>query len=233
LIVQQSGRQHPTLHFRGLPRALDSLVSIPYHEVGPTPKISVDNLVSSHAFDAGGKASRLHLALSQNTPPGTYKGSAEVGGKSYPVEIQVEAYYHLALSPRQLILNAKAGEKMHADLILANSGNVACDIGKTYVFGLYDIHGAESGIGAAFRQTESTGERRADRLLDALAEGHGGMVRVQVEEGTGSIAPGDVRPLRLNLHFPSGLKSGHTYTGTLPIENLRYYVKVRAIGESK
>ena len=231
--MAQSAKQHPTLHFRGLPRAIDSLVGIPYQEIGPTPKVSVDHLVSAHAFDAGEKASRLHLSLSQSTPPGTYKGSAEFGGKSYPVEVQVEPYHYLALSPRQLIVNAKAGEKMQVDLVLANSGNVACDIGKTHAFGLYDVHGAESAIGAAFRQTESTGFERADRLLEALSEGHGGMVRVQVEEGSGAIAPGEVRPLRLNLHFPSGLKSGHTYTGTLPIENLRYYAKVRVIGEGK
>ena len=231
--MAQSVKQHPTLHFRGLPRAIDSLVGIPYQDVGPTPKVSIDNLLSAHGFDAGGKSSRLHLSLPQSTPPGIYKGSAEFGGKAYPVEVQVEPYYNLALSPRQLIVSAKPGEKVHVDLVLANSGNVVCDIGKTYVFGLYDIHGADSAIGAAFRQTESTGEKRADRLVEALSEGHGGMVRIQVEEGSGPIAPGEVRPLRLNLHFPGGLKPGHTYSGTLPIENLRYYTKVRVIGDGK
>ena len=229
----------PTLHFRGVPVALDSLVGIAQGELGPALRISIDHLALSHvplgflAFDAGAGASRLRMSIPRGTPPGNYKGSAEAGGKSYPVEIDVESYVHLSLSPRQLILSAHAGDKLHVDLTLANSGNVVSEIGITYAFGLYDVHGAERGIGAAFRSGEGNGVTRVVRLLDQLAEGHGGIVRVQVEEGAGSIAAGEVRPLRLNLHLPTMLKAGHTYTGTMPMENLRYYVKVHATSERK
>lgn len=235
--MKRSDGELPTFHFRGTPRSLDCLIDIPHREAGPAPRISLDERAVSHrlqgifAFDVGGKASRLQLSVSESTPPGNYKGSVEVGGKSYPAEIRVEPYAHLALSPRQLIVAAHGGEKQHVDLSLANTGNVPCEVGSTYVFGLYDIHGAERGIGAAFRQTESTGEKRAERLLEELASGHAGTVRVQVEEGQGSIAPGEVRSLRLHLHFPAKLEAGHTYTGTLAMENLRYYVKVRAVAQ--
>jgi hypothetical protein len=229
----------PTLHFRGAPRALDSLVGLAYGEVGPAPRISINDRVASRflrgvfAFEVGGSASRLHLSLSEATPPGTYTGSAEMGGSSFPIEVHVEPYIHLTLSPRQLILTGYAGQKQHIDLTLANSGNVPCEIGKTYAFGLYDVHGAERGISAAFRPAEPTGEKRLERMLEAMAAGHGGLVRVQVEEGHGSIAPGEVRVLRLDLHLPAGLDAGHTYTGTLALENLRYYVKVRTAAEKK
>jgi hypothetical protein len=237
--VKRSQNDLPTLHFRGVPRALDSLVGVAYNEVGSAPRISIDDpgaspfLRGAVAFEAGGKASRLHLSLSEATPPGTYKGSAEMGGKSIPIEIHVEPYIHLALSPRQLVLTGYAGQQQYVELTLANSGNVPCVIGKAHAFGLYDVHGAERGIGAAFRHTEASGEKRVERMMDELAEGHGGLVRVQVEEGHGPIAPGEVRSLRLNLHFPAELKAGHTYTGTLALENLRYYVKVRTAAEKK
>jgi hypothetical protein len=237
VIVKRSESDLPTVYFRGTPQALDCLVAIPHREVGASPRISLDDRALSlrlqgiFAFDVGGKASRLQLSLSDSTPPGNYMGSVEMGGKSFSAEIRVEPYAHLALSPRQLILAAHAGEKQHANLSLANTGNVPCEIGSTYLFGLYDVHGAERGIGAAFRQTESTGEKRVERLLEELASGHAGTVRVQVEEGHGSIAPGEVRNLRLHLHFPAKLEVGHTYTGTLAMENLRYYVKVRAVAQ--
>lgn len=237
--MKRSQNDLPILHFRGAPRALDSLVSIAYDEVGPTPRISIEDraatpfLRGAFAFDVGGRASRLHLSLSEGTPPGIYKGSAEMAGKSFPVEIHVEPYIHLALSPRQLILTGHAGQKQHVDLILGNSGNVPCEVGNTYAFGLYDVDGAERGIAAAFRDTEATGEKRVDRMLDELAGGYGGLLRVQVEEGQGRIAPGEIRPLRLNLHLPAGIKPGHTYTGTLALENLQYYVKVRTGVEKK
>jgi len=234
-MVKRSEPDVPTVYFRGTPRALDCLVGIPHREVGPVPRISVDapnvRLQSIFAFDVGGKASRLQLSMSENTPPGNYKASVELGGKAFPAEIRVEPYVHLALSPRQLIVAAHAGEKQHLELTLANSGNVPCEIGSTYAFGLYDVHGAERGIGAAFRQRENTGEKRWERLLEELASGHAGTVRVQLEQGHGSIAPGDVRTLRLDLHFPAKLEAGHTYSGTLAMENLRYYVKVRAVAE--
>jgi hypothetical protein len=237
--VKRSESDLPTLHFRGAPRALDSLVSLAYDEVGPAPRISIADrkaipfLRGVFAFDVGGKASRLHLSFSEATPPGTYKGSAEMAGKSFPVEIHVEPYIHLTLSPRQLVLDGYSGQKQQVDLTLGNSGNVPCEVGSTYVFGLYDVDGAERGIAAAFRQSEVTGEKRLERMMEELAEGHGGLVRVQVEEGQGPIAPGEVRPLRLHLHLPAGLKGGHTYTGTLALENLQYYVKVRAAAETK
>lgn len=232
--MKRSDSQIPTLHFRGSPVALDSLVGIAHEDLGGSPKISLDQLKSGatppgvRASQVGDGASRLRMTLAGSTPPGTYNGSAELGGKRYPVEVQVERYVHLSVSPRQLILEAHAGQKLQVDLTIANSGNVDCDIGKNHYFGLYDIHGAERAIGTAFRQAEGTAEKRLEGLLEELAVGHAGLVRVQVEQGEGAIALGEVRPLRLNLHMPAGLKAGCTYSGTLPLHNLRYYVKVRA-----
>jgi hypothetical protein len=222
--------------------ALDSLLPVARDEIGPAPRIWVDKPASGlaplgvAAFDAGAGASRLHMSISRSTQPGTYKASAEMAGKRYPVEIHVEPCVHLSLSPRQLILNGHAGEQLRVELTLANSGNVSCEIGRAHAFGLYDIHGAERGIGAAFRKSESTGQSPMERvvqLVEELAKGHGGLVRVQMDQGAGLIAAGEVRPLRLSLHLPAGLEAGHTYTGILPLENLRYYVKIRATGEAK
>ena len=114
-------------------------------------------------------------------------------------------------------------------MVVANSGNVACEIGKALTFGLFNVHGAERAIGAALRQNEQSGEKRLDRFMDEFADQHAGVVRIQVLGGSGSIAPGEARPLKLNLHLPSGIKADQTYSGTMPLQNLRYYVKVRAI----
>jgi hypothetical protein len=231
--LKQTKRYPSTWHFRGSPVALDSLVGIAREEIGDT-KISVGDLPAGsapHGIFAsyiGENSSRVRVSMPRNTPPGTYKGSAEVGGETYPVEIHVEPHIHLSLSPRQLILDAYAGERRVEDLTIANSGNVACEVGTTHVFGLFDIHGAEHAIGGAFRQSGQSGEKLLELIIEESAKGYAGMVRVAVEEGAGSIAPGAIRQLRLNLHLPPGLKAGHTYTGTLPLHNLRYYVKIRA-----
>lgn len=208
-----------------------------HEEIGDA-KISVEDLPAGSAPNGifasyiGESSSRLRVSMPRNTPPGIYKGSAEVGGEVYPVEIHVEPYIHLALSPRQLVLAAHADEKRVENLTIANSGNVACQVGATYVFGLFDIHGAEHAIGAAFRHSEKSGEKLLGLVIEESVKGYAGLVRVAVEEGTGSIVPGAIRRLRLNLHLPPGLKAGHTYTGTLALHNLRYHVEVRA-GKNK
>jgi hypothetical protein len=235
--VKHSASDLPTLHFRGVPPALDSLVAIAHHEVGPAPRLSIEKLASAPlgivALGAGERVTRLHTSISPSTPPGTYSGSAELAGKHYPVELHVESCARLSLSPRQLVLSARADERLRVVLTLANGGNVACLVGKTHAFGLYDEHGAERGVGALFRKTASAADSRVERLLEELAQGYGGLVRVQVDEGTGSIAPGEVRQLLLHLHMPACLKAGNTYTGTWPLENLRYYVKITASGDGK
>jgi len=226
----------PTLHFRGEPAALDSFVTIQPDEVGSVPRLSLRTLGTfaiPPAVDVGAGVSRLHLSIPRGTPPGTYNGSVELAGRQYPVEVHVEPRAYLLSSPRQLVLSGHAGEQVHVDLALANSGNVPGEIGKTHAFGLYDVHGAERAIGTAFRQAEESGAGRVEHLLQQLAAGHGGLVRVQVTKGAGSIAPGEVRQLQLTLHLSSDLVAGHTYSGVWPLENLRYYARVRATGNGK
>lgn len=229
----------PTLHFRGIPTSLDSLVPLGRDAVASAPRISIESLSAAPTpltvtvFDGGDRVTRLHTSLSRSTPPGTYRGTAELAGTRYPIEVHIDPAPHLSLSPRQTILSASPHSVVNVDLMLGNSGNVPCLIGRTHAFGLYDVQGAERAIGSSLRHTGNANENRTERLLKELAAGHGGLVRVEVREGAGPIAPGDVKPLRLSLHLPDGLKAGHTYSGTLPLENLRYYFKIAVTAEGQ
>lgn len=224
----------PTLHFRGEPVALDSFLALSAAELGQAPKVTLKTLgpvptpIGLVALDVGPGVSRLHLSIPRSTPPGTYDGSAEFAGRRYPVEVHIEPYAYLSVSPRQLVLIGHAGEHLRADLTLANCGNVACEIGKTHAFGLYDIDGVERGIGASFLQSAESRTSRAEHLLEKLAAGHGGLAHAQVTKGGGSLVPGEVRQLELDVQLPADLSTGHTYSGVWPLENLRYFVKVRA-----
>lgn len=232
--MNPTAKDPPRLHFRGEPAALDSFLSIPSDELGQAARVTLETRESFPtplgvvALDIGAGVSRLHLSIPRSTPPGTYNGSAELAGKLYPVEVHVEPHAYLSVSPRQLSLSGHAGEKLHAAFTLANSGNVACEIGGTHVFGLYDIDGVERGIGAAFLQSGESGGNRAEHLLEKLAAGHGGLAHAQLTKGVGSIAPGEVRQLELAVQLPDGLSAGHAYSGVWSLENLRYFVKVRA-----
>jgi hypothetical protein len=128
--------------------------------------------------------------------------------------------------PPNLSLAGQPGGRIEVDLVVANVGNVGCELRELYVFGLFETQGVESAIGRSLRAELAENERRADRLVDELAASHGGLVRVSVLQGAGELAPQEVRDLRVAFHLPNELKTRRAYSGTIPIHNLRYYVRI-------
>jgi len=141
------------------------------------------------------------------------------------VAAEVESYPSLRLAPAQLLVEAGPGDAVEAHVTALNDGNVPLELPEATAFGLFDVAGAERGVLAAFTSPEG-GEARLGALADELAASHGGLVRVQIAEGAGVLAPGEVRALLLRLRLSDGLERGRTYSGTLSLHTLRYYVRV-------
>jgi hypothetical protein len=227
------------LHFRGSPRLVEGLAPVPPLEVAAVPvSINLDlprqkpePLVVQTA-PAGATASRLRFSLPEETPPGTYRGTLQFGGQRYPAVVEVEPHPHLLISPSQLSLQAAPGEEVEIALTIVNDGNVEYEVPRAHGFGLFDVTGVERAIGATLRDSEKNGLERINRLADEVADGHGGLVRVNIKEGAGSIAPGKLSNLRVALRLPKQLKAGQTYSGTWPLLNLRYYVRIYVSNQS-
>src|SRR5579863_202817 len=117
-----------------------------------------------HPIPAGATATRLRIVLPKSTPPGTYKGRVKFGDSQYPILAEVEPYPHLRLSPSRLSLEAAAGSEIEVELTLVNGGNVTCEVGKAYAFGLFDKDGLNRGTAAAFQDDAGRGRGRFDRL---------------------------------------------------------------------
>ena len=227
------------IRFRGKPRLVDGLAPRTV-EHALTHSVSVDLKMSSAAQEnmplnlqidsVGISASRLRFSLPESTPPGTYTGMIQLNkDENYPIIVEVEPHPYLAISPRQLSLQLTSDKETTVDLTLVNAGNVPCEITKVYAFGIFDVDGAERSIGAALRDVTNKEQARLGRLLDEAASNHGGLVRVAVREGAGSIEPGEVRDIQVTLRFSDRLKAGHTYWGTWPMVNLKYYVRVHVL----
>jgi hypothetical protein len=171
-------------------------------------------------------ASHVRLSLPPTTPPGTYEGNLRAGTLQLPMSVEVEPYPSLRLAPAQLVLEAEPNATADAHVTALNDGNVPLEIPRASAFGLFDVEGAERGVRAAFTGTPARGRTRLDHLVEELADNHGGLVRVQVAEGAGSLDPGEVRPLLLRLRFSDTLERDRTYSGTWSLHTLRYYVRV-------
>jgi hypothetical protein len=218
------------VRFRGTPTSLAALVGAAA-QVAPEHPIRL--AVPEKAVLSGGRELRalaagddgvLRLHLPRATPPGTYQATMALAGEEREVEITVEPEVFLRFFPERLILSAAAGEHVPVSLTLLNLGNVSVELRGAYAFGLFDVGGVERAIARMVGAHE--GARRIDVFTDAVAEEHGGMVRIKVESGEGELPPGESRELRLSLHVPPGLREGHSYWGTWPLYNVRYYVRI-------
>jgi len=227
------------LRFRGTPNALEAFVPTPPHDAG-WRTLGADleiewgehrkPPIEFHPIPGGTTVTRLRLVLPKSIPPGAYKGTLRLGDSRYPMLAEVEPYPHLRLCPDYLSFEAGPSSELAAELTLANGGNVACEVGKAYAFGLFDQDGLNRGTAAAFMDETAKGRDRTDRLMDEFAAGFGGIVRMKVEEGVGPIPPGELRNLRLKLRFPDRLKPGRSYFGSWKFHNLAFQITVRVPG---
>jgi|SRR5215472_737692 len=227
---------HTVLQFRGLIEGVECIAPV---DLGANRNEipSAEVFLELPRVQAAGRALRvfrlspglvrLWFSLPPYTPPGSYSGHVRIGASHFPIAVSVDASERLVLSPPQLNVVASPSAKVTADLTLANTGNVVCDIRKTHVFGLFDVEGAERAVGAALRDAAARGRDKLDRLMDSFAAEHPGVVKVAVDEGGGPIAPGEIHQLRVRLTLPD-MKAGRTYTGTWVLFNLAYQIRVIA-----
>ena len=227
-------QQQPLIRFRGAPPGLEafgpgSLAAEGEGGGGVTLKLPgrASHLAELEAVEVDAGASHLRLSLPPATPPGSYEGTARVGERDYRIVVEVEPAPALRFAPGVLVVDAAAGGDAEAHVSVLNAGNVPLELGRAYAFGLFADDGIEEAFGAAFRAPEPKGERRFDVFVEELTDKHGGLARVRVVEGAGTLEPGQVGVLRLAFTFPKELEAGRTYAGTWPLHGSGYTVRVR------
>jgi hypothetical protein len=155
----------------------------------------------------------LSFHLPKSTKPGSYVGSAEVGGTKIPVVIDVEARPRLRFYPPKVAPHVAPGARLRVELTVVNLGNVDATFDKESTFCIFDNRGVDVAFYQALTEKELDGKRRIDRVMDQLAESHGGLVRAVVLEGAGQLAPEMARDLIVEFQFSHRIRPGHTYRG--------------------
>ena len=227
------------LNFHGEPDDLEGVIQIPFDEVVAGPLLlelkapTVEAPITLQAEAAGPSLTWLRFELPEVTPSGTYQGTVNIGSKKYQTVVDVTPHISFLLLPDQLSLDVNPGDKVAVRLTAANLGNIGVEIPKAHAFGLFDVEGVEKGIRTAFTSASVKGQERLNRLIDGVAGGHGGLVRMLTREGAGLLEPGESRTLLLELSIPKRLNPGRVYGGTWPLANLNYSINIRALANSK
>jgi hypothetical protein len=232
--MAQKAKLAETVHFRGWPDRLTGAVELPAS--GPISlAVTLDlpnESVTPGPFYAQpmdppiGKESWIRVSLPTTTPPGAYRGTIQVGDQKHAATFEVEPRLSLRFIPGTLILRGRPGARVTARLTVVNSGNVAFEVRRAYAFGVSDVDGLERAFGETFRAKVPAGERLIDHFANKLAEAHGGLVRVQITKGPGSLDPGESRQLEAVFKLPDRMHPGRIYAGTWPLGHARYGVQI-------
>jgi len=224
-----------SIRVHGKPRHLESVIAKPMREgAGVTAVFDSKQLRSQPIVFArpfGNHATRVRLKFPPDTPPGSYKGTVRIGDTTHTAVVDIAPEPHLRIVPTNIHLSGTAGQQMTLDFSVVNSGNVVYDIRKVHGFGLFAEGGIEDALGAAYRQSERVGQERVAIVADKLAEAHGGLARMEIESGAGSIKPDEVKALHASLRLPDNLKHGRQYTGVLRIQNAQCEIHVDVPGK--
>jgi hypothetical protein len=170
----------------------------------------------------------LSFRLPKSTRPGSYTGSAEVGGKQIPVVIEVEARPRLRFLPPKVSFRGAPGARLRTKVSVLNLGNVDVTIEPESTFCIFDNRGVDRAFFQALTEKGVDGKSRIDRVLDELAESHGGLVRAVVQEGAGKLPPEAARELKVEFEFSHRMRSGQTYRGGWLISEASLEVEIEA-----
>ncbi|RDH84492.1 MAG: hypothetical protein DIZ80_03160 [endosymbiont of Galathealinum brachiosum] len=224
-----------SLIFRGPPGRLllhSSLPSVYGIDFKPDKKLSsvIGNTKSVFKFrsDNSGELKKLKVRLSPNIEPGLYHALLETQEGPITVDIDVEPRKRLTMSPVQMSLNGSPGDKVKIYVLFSNKGNVPLSIIKSDSIGIYDDDGIETAFASTYRMESKDLAEIFSNFSEKLRDGHGGLLKLRVLEGSGELKPGACRSVLIEVQLPSKLKPGHSYHGVWSLNSSEYAVTVTA-----
>ena len=230
------------LIFRGPPRLIEGVAPVPFKDAVsadlPTLEVKLPPVdaepehLTMQVMPAGESATRLRCSFPESTAPGSYEGTVRIGAEQqYAVAIDVEAYPSLLISPRSLSVRGAPGTEAVVNLTAVNNGNIVCELPRVHRLGLLDVKGTGRAmgvaLGVALDNKVKNGMGRVDLFTEEMARSHTGRVDLIVEEGSGPLAPGELRQLRIIVRIPAGIKKGRIYAGTWMVLKAGYHVEIQ------
>ena len=164
---------------------------------------------------------QLKIPLSKHTPPGTYKTDVIAGGKMFKTTIDVVENISVSITPNRLILNAKE-KSVQKELVITNNGNVPLTIDNPGGIMLEVEHidcRVIRGVVGNMRKTKNATTdldsilNLASRELEVLYK-EAGVMRVTLNGGKYSLAPGEAKKFTFNFSIPATLKD-KSYNGAM------------------
>lgn len=228
-------KEQSPLRFKGPPTRLTALLSaIP--GIGKAakagrivlPDIEPLALTIRRVQSTSPSVALMSFRLPKSTRPGSYTGRVEVEGTQIPVVIDVEARPRLRFLPPKVSFHGAPGARLRTEVTVLNLGNVEVTIAPESTFCIFDNRGVDRAFYQALAEGGTEGKSRIDRMLDELAESHGGLVRAVVLNGAGELPPEAARELTVEFQFSRRMHAGQSYRGGWSISEASLEVEIEA-----
>ncbi|MQA89737.1 MAG: hypothetical protein GEU90_05815 [Gemmatimonas sp.] len=234
--MARSGTDVP-VRFRGVPSALAAVVvALPDPREDMTAAIRIagpKDPLTEVAVQTDFDPRILRTMLPNDVPPGSYEGSLRFGENERPIVVEIDPAPQLRVVPEQLRVRAHPGDLVGTDLTMLNLGNVPVMLRGVQAIGIFMSGGIERALRRAYVEELAEGQRRMDVIAESLADAHGGLLKMKIEEGAGEIDPGEARELHVVLHVPSDLEPGAHYGGNWELPGLVYPIALEVDGEPR
>jgi hypothetical protein len=160
----------------------------------------------------------VNLGIEPQTPPGEYRGEVEVSGQVRPVVVHVTESILLDVSPTPIVVENRPDETTTKRVVFHNGGNVPLDIGEIGGVPLDDELLECRSLRAALEQWEDRSGTVEGFLAESIRQAReilrrAGVLRVHNPTPV-TLAPGDVRPIDLEIRVPEGLEKRTRYHGS-------------------
>jgi hypothetical protein len=155
------------------------------------------------------------LALDPRTPPGTYQAELVVNDELRSVVVHVTEEVSLTISPQELLLPSRPGEKVKKRVVFTNQGNVPVPVRSlgTVVLDEELVHcralrGALTDVGDTMTTLDDfvvALGRRYKKLYESLV--------LKVQNTAATIEPGETQAVDLTITLPDKLEPRSRYSG--------------------
>lgn len=167
--------------------------------------LGIDRLaVQARLAPGESRAQHVQLALSRQTPPGTYESTISIGGKNVPMKLIVQPIVDVDLSPDSLyFVGIEPGKTHVAEVLLLNRGNVAVVVPSLRHTTTTDLDLVCRALSQAVRKH---GEEGAEATLDAAFRNASadlaGWVTLSVDNAGSVVDAGGSALMRISATLP-------------------------------
>jgi hypothetical protein len=174
----------------------------------------------------------VHLMVGAGTPPGVYSTEVDVGGTVRPVEARVLERLGVRVVPNLVQLRAAAGERIEADLVVANEGNVEQTLPRHAVVFFEEANWVGRALVFALRDAEPDEgvQRYLDRVVRELCTTMAGTTTLDFDAPAAALQPGAETVVHLSATLPDALVKSRTYVAFFTFAGRLVHIEVAVNG---